>query len=69
MRKNISAVVLGISLTITSVSGASAGQYAYSIGTNYGLFDIDTSNDATTAAANFGSAGYKSYYNIAPTVA
>ncbi|ARU61296.1 hypothetical protein CBW65_10035 [Tumebacillus avium] len=68
MKKAITSFVLGASLLAATATGASAYQYAYSIGTDYGLFDIDTSGDATTASNNFASAGYKSYYNTAPTV-
>ena len=55
-----------------------ANQYAYSFGTDYrpagikGLFatggeTYDTTQGAIDAAADFGKAGYKSYYNITPT--
>ena len=46
-------------------------EYAYSIGTNYSTllhWDVNTSKDATYAADMFAISGYKSYYNIKPTV-
>ncbi len=44
-------------------------EYAYSIGTDYGLLDtLDTSTDAETASTSFALAGYRSYYNTAPNV-
>ncbi|SHH89460.1 hypothetical protein SAMN02745135_02584 [Caloranaerobacter azorensis DSM 13643] len=64
----ISLLIIFNSITVLGADN----KYAYSFGTNYdgGWFDddIDTSQAAKNAATDFGIAGYKSYYNIKPTV-
>ncbi len=61
--------VISMSMMIgLGINAYATEEYAYSIGTDYGLFDVDTSADAETASTAFALAGYKSYYNTAPTV-
>ncbi|MFR8737221.1 MAG: hypothetical protein ACLVFL_00305 [Eubacterium sp.] len=64
-------VIFSIFLTIGGKNALAANKYAYSIGTDYSTLlhpNIDTSGDATNAATIFATAGYKSYYNLKPTV-
>ena len=55
-------------MVIGNFATVNAQDYAYSFGTNYGLFDIDTSQRAKDAAMYFGLCGYTSYYQVIPTV-
>lgn len=45
-----------------------AGTCTFSVGTNYGSSDINTSSDATKACDLYNIAGYSSYYSTMPTV-
>lgn len=49
------------------VTAAAATMRAYSVGTNYGSGNIDTSEDATYARAAYSDCGYSSSVNTTPT--
>ena len=55
-------------LFVSSFSASAAGNHAFSVGTNYGLFDVNTSSDATNACDLYAIAGYTSNYSTEPTV-
>lgn len=67
-------VSLALSLTIVSalfvptISASAAGNHAFSVGTDYGLFDVNTTSDATNACDLYAIAGYTSNYSSQPTV-
>ena len=62
----VSIIIAAMLFANSEISVFAAEKYAYSIGTNYGLFDVNTSQDAENASTAFALAGYKSYYNISP---
>lgn len=55
-------------LFVPTLSASAAGNHAFSVGTNYGLFDVNTSSDATNACDLYAIAGYTSNYTTEPTV-
>lgn len=62
-------IILSLSiynLAIHNYSFASNGM-AFSVGSNYGWFQINTTNDAKTAATQYRLAGYSSFYSVEPT--
>ena len=61
------ATMFSITIFHTIVTQA-AGKMAFSVGTNFGFFQIDTSSDATNARDLYAIAGYKSYSSTEPTV-
>lgn len=65
MKKFVS-IILAIGMSISCCASAYATEYAYSIGVEDK--DIDTSDSAKYAANCFSLAGYKSYYNVDPTI-
>ena len=64
--KRISSLLCLIILLIPQTVFAS--NRAFSVGTNEGMYSIDTSDSATYAANCFATAGYTSNYSIQPTV-
>ena len=63
--KFLPACILCIALLVSSASAVSGR--AYSVGTNYGSGDIDTSGSATYAAGSYSLCGYTSTVSIVPT--
>ena len=61
------ATMFSITIFHTIVTQA-AGKMAFSVGTNFGFFQIDTSSDATNARDLYAIAGYNSYSSTEPTV-
>ena len=62
------AIISIIALLIPSFTASAAGTMAFSVGTDYGTFEADTSGMATTACDLYAIAGYNSYYTTSPTV-
>ena len=61
-------LVMVTSICAFSNPASAAGGMAFSVGTDYGLLEVDTSGDATTACDLYAIAGYSSYYSTQPTV-
>ncbi len=67
MKKKIICLFLISIILCVGVFSSASTEKAFSVGTNYGLFDINTSGDARQAASYYGSAGYSSSYSVEPT--
>ena len=59
--------VFSLSFT-TFCSATTINNMAFSVGTDYGWHEINTTSDAKTAATQYWIAGYSSFYSVQPTV-